>query len=393
MKLSDCRSKDFSLSLPFMTKPIYLDYAATTPLDEAVLDAMRPYFSAQFGNPASALHAYGWEAEEAVAKARNTVAGCLGTKAKEIFFTSGATESNNWALRGVVEHLKLASFEKIHVLTSPVEHQSIIQILQHLQALGDIELEFVKINQCGQIILQDLKQRIRSNTRLMSFMWANNELGSLNPIKEIGALARQHAIFFHSDATQAVGKLHVDLQNLPVDLLSFSGHKIYGPKGTGVLYLRGQIQLAPLLFGGAQERGLRSGTVNVPGVVGLATALEKALGLRNAEQERSLHLRKSFLHQLNALKVRYQLNGHNEETLAQIINLTLPDLKDTAHFPGLAISKGSACHSGGKSLSHVLAAIGVDEAAAEKTLRISFGRQTTLADLEKTALAIEKHSK
>ena len=259
-----------------MTSPsIYLDYNSSTPVDPKVLDAMISFLKDDFGNPSSQGHPWGWAADKAVNTARSQVANLIGCDNKEITFTSGATESNNWALFGLVHHLQRKSpGEKIHIISCVIEHNSILNSLKYLQELG-VDVDFLNVDKQGLVSVEDIKSKIKPNTKLISIMWVNNEVGSINDVVAIGNLARAHQIYFHTDGTQAVGKIPMDLKNLPVDLLSFSGHKIYGPKGVGVLFKRRKdpfVDIDPLFLGGGQEGGQRSGTLNVPGIVGIGKA-------------------------------------------------------------------------------------------------------------------------
>jgi len=377
-------------------KNIYLDYAATTPVHPDVFEKMQPYFSDKFGNSASGLHSYGWDADFSLQESRKSIASILNCNdPKEIIFTSGATESNNWAIRGLIESMLLNGEKEIHILSSKVEHNSILKALQYLPKIyPQVQIEFLETNSHGQISTETILKKIRPTTKLMSFMWVNNELGSLNPIEEIGTLAREHKILFHTDATQAVGKIKIDFQNLPIDLLSFSGHKIYGPKGIGALLIRSQepkVTIAPLFHGGGQEKGLRSGTVNIPGVVGLAKALEFCQTTYQDEYRRISDLKKDFLSLLSQQNISFQENGHPQTSIPHILNLTLPELSKYAQLTGFAYSKGSACHSGSGNMSHVLQALQFDDQRSEKTFRFSFGYKTNLDNLKKLSECIHQN--
>jgi len=349
---------------------------------------MQPYFQEQFGNPSSALHSLGWQAEKALSQARQTCKNALSAQDYDLFFTSGATESNNWALRGLVEQCRLQHpQDPIHILSSPIEHAAVGETLRHLQKLhGEfLQIEFVPCQSNGQIQVEDVEKRIRSNTRLLSFMWVNNELGTINPISELTELAKQNQIYLHTDATQAPGKVTVNLQQTPVDLLALSAHKIYGPKGTGALLIRKRnprVSITSLLVGGGQELGQRAGTVNVAGAVGLAKALELVQELKQEDTLHAQSLRAEFLMGLAKSGLEFKLNG-SPEGVASIINLQL--LNVTAHksFSGLAYSQGSACHSHEIGGSPVLKAIGLANSDAERSFRFSWGRQTVAADIAK----------
>lgn len=382
------------------TRPLYFDYCATTPVDPRVIDTITPYFTEKFGNSISSLHSYGWDAERAVENARRQVAEALHASPHEIFFTSGATESNNWVLQGLVSHLILTNKSKIHILSSPVEHNSIIKTLEHLKAIGQIDFDLVPVNQTGTVDPSEIEKRIRPETKLMSFMWVNNELGSINPIAEIGAIARKNQIYFHTDATQAVGKIPVDLSAAPVDLMSFSGHKIYGPKGVGALFIRGRnpkVQIHPLLYGGSHERNQRAGTVNVPAVVGMGIALQLIQDEGTAEHERLLKLKTKYFSEWNAKGLKFTINGYKNPLDSKfqaphIMSMTLHSTQaEPTQLTGVAYSRGSACQSGEVGMSHVLSALNFDQNQANHTLRISFGRFTTDEDfLKLTKILLEK---
>lgn len=353
---------------------------------------MLPYFTEQFGNSMSLNYAYGWQAESAVESARRQVSQLLGCEPKEITFTSGATEANNWALEGVCEMIRMdeGPTAPIHLLVSPVEHKSVLQAAQRAARLFGAELELIPVNAHGQILVSELEKCLKPHTRLVSAMWVNNEIGSINPIAEIARLCHEKKIYLHSDATQALGKIPVDLQNVPVDLLSFSAHKLSGPKGVGFLYHRSKnpkVALPAMMCGGGHERGLRSGTLNVPGIVGLGKAVELARLEGEAEQTRLRALRDFMWNQLHASFPQARLNGHPIERSPNNLNITFKGARVPAALKGLAVSRGSACHSGGTSTSHVLQALGLSESEAGQTLRITLGRTTTDAEvLEAVAL-------
>jgi cysteine desulfurase len=373
-------------------KPIYLDYNATTPLAAEVLAAMQPYFTEHFGNPSSQSHGFGWTAQKAVEKSREKLAQALGAKPAEIFFTGGSTESNNWALLGLFEKIKADQpGQPIHILSSAVEHSSISACIKECARRG-AEVEFLPVNAYGQVEIETIQKHLKPHTKIMSFIFANNEVGTLNPIREIGRLAKEKQIYFHTDATQAVGKVPIHVEDLGVDLLSLSGHKIYGPKGAGVLYIRSlnpKVQIHPLLFGGGQEKGLRSGTVNVPACVGLATACEWVVQNMPVEVPRLTFLRNLFWSELKNAVPELLLNGHPEQRICNTLNITLPEavelellLPRLAH---VAVSTGSACASGSSAGSHVLRGIGRSGLQAQNSLRISLGRFTTESEVREAA--------
>jgi cysteine desulfurase len=377
-------------------KPIYLDYNATTPIDPRVLEIMMPYFTEHFGNSASSQHMWGWSASRAVEKARKQVASLLSTEPAEIFFTSGATEGNNWVFQSLF-HQWQESGEggRFHILSSPVEHSSVMKTLEYLKKLGAV-VEFVPVNSYGQVDASEVEKRIQPDTRLMSFIWANNEIGSLNPIQELGRIAHQHKVYLHSDATQAVGKIKVNLQESLVDFVTLSAHKIYGPKGVGALYIRSKnprIELQPLIWGGGHEKGLRSGTVNVPGVAGLGAACEICNHEMAADSARLTGLRDQFLKQLFQEIPSVRWNGHPSQRVYTNMSLTFPNQSLEQALPvlmRLGFSTGSACHSGSMAGSYVLKAIGFSDGDMASTLRLSLGRFTTPEDLSETLILLKK---
>ena len=376
--------------------PIYLDYNATTPLDPRILEVMLPYFTEHFGNPASSQHLWGWSATRAVEKARQQVAGLLSAKPTEIFFTSGATEGNNWVLQSLFHHWQESGANgKFHILSSNVEHSSVLKTLEYLNKLG-AEVEYVPVNSFGQVELSEVQKRLQKDTRLMSFIWANNEVGSLNPIKELAQLAHNHQIYFHSDATQAIGKIKVNLEESLVDFVTLSAHKIYGPKGSGALYIRSKnprIELQPLILGGGQEKGLRSGTVNVPGVVGLGLACEFCEQELEQTSQPLHELRNEFLKTLLLEIPGTKLNGHPTNRVFSNLSLTFNGRRLEEALPflmRLGFSTGSACHSGTASGSYVLKAMGLSEDEIASTIRLSLGRFTTTEELKEALQLLKK---
>lgn len=368
-----------------LQRPIYLDCHATTPVDDRVLAAMLPYFTEHFGNPASSSHCYGWEAEAAIQQARETLAIALNATAEEIIFTSGATESNNLAIKGVAE----AYFSKgRHLITVATEHNAVLDPCRYLQSLG-FEVTILPVQPDGLIDLADLKQAIRLDTILVSVMAANNEIGVLQSLAKIGALCRQHDVLFHTDAAQAIGKIPLDVEAMNIDLLSITAHKIYGPKGIGALYVRRRqprVQLAPQLHGGGHERGMRSGTLYTPQIVGLAKAVELAITEMPSETRRLTRLRDQLwcsLIQLDGIS----LNGHPTQRLAGNLNLSVAGVDGQALLLGLqpviAVSSGSACTSAKAKPSHVLTAIGRSEELAYASIRFGIGRHNTEAEIER----------
>jgi cysteine desulfurase len=370
--------------------PIYLDYNATTPVDPEVFHVMQPYFTTHFGNPASFAHQWGWAADKAVQKAREQVAHLIHAKPLEIHFTAGATESNNWVVFGLLEKFRAHGTEPLHFVTSNIEHSSVLNTMKEVARRG-VEVDFVPCNRYGQVDVDRVRKVLKPHTRLMSFMWVNNEIGSINPMKELTLLAKERQIYLHTDATQALGKIPVDVTAIEVDLLSASAHKFYGPKGAGLLYVRGQnpkVQLPPFIFGGGQERGQRSGTLNVPAIVGFGAAAELAEKLLPTEQERMTSLRNSLWQQIRSHVPTARLNGHPTERSPINLSITFPGRNIEALLPklvGLGFSQGSACHTGTIEVSPMLAALGLNREEAQGTLRLSVGRWTTEAEIARAA--------
>lgn len=370
---------------------IYLDYNATTPLDPGVFAQMEPYYKEFFGNPASAGHHWGWAAENAVQKARTQVASFIGAKENEIIFTSGATEANNWVVFGLLSKLREENpSAPLHFITSCVEHSSTIKAMEAVQKLN-VEVDFLPVNSYGQVTVEAVRKVLKPHTKLMSFIWVNNEIGSINPLEEIAQIAKENKIYLHTDATQAVGKIPVNVTAMGIDLMSFSGHKLYGPKGVGALYIRSKnpkVQLNPLIYGGGQERGLRSGTLNVPGIVGFGAAAEICAHHLTSEAELMLSLKNLLWQQLQNAVPGIRLNGHPTQRAPNNLSVTLP-FKTETFLPRLqkvGVSTSSACSSGGVSTSHVLRGIGLNSEQAQCTLRLSLGRWTTK---EEVLLAVE----
>jgi cysteine desulfurase len=368
------------------TYPIYLDYNATTPCDAQVLETMLPFFSAHFGNAASKGHAHGWFAEEAVAQAREQLANLIGADASEIIFTSGATESINLAIRGIAE--KHAAKGR-HIITISTEHKAVLDVCDYLQLSG-FEITTLPVNQFGMIELAQLRAAIQKDTILIAAMYANNETGIVHPIAEIGAIAKQYGIPFLCDATQAVGKIPMHIIRDGIDMMAFSAHKMYGPKGIGVLYIRKKnpkIDIAPLLYGGGHERKLRSGTLNVPGIVGMGKAAEVSQIIMASEALRLSQLRDLFWQEIMNIP-GVEWNGKKDASLAHVANICF-------NFEGgdklikmiskhVSVSSGSACSSASVEPSHVLRAMGLSDAKAHSSIRFSFGRFTTLQEVVTT---------
>lgn len=369
-------------------KPVYLDYNAATPIDRRVLEAALPYWTDDFGNPSSTTHCYGWDADNACKKARVAVADLVGCEAREICFTSGATESNNIAIQGVTRAF-IERHEKVHLITSPTEHKAVLDVVKKMADWG-AEVTVLPVNSYGQVEATELKKALRPHTRLVSIIHGNNEIGTLNPIRELGLICREAGVIFHTDAAQSLGKCNLGEVSSYCDLLSSSGQKMYGPKGIGLLFVREAIRefVSPIFFGGMQERGLRPGTLNVPNIVGLGEACRIFKAEGAAERERLSLLRKRITKGVLDLSGRIRLNGHPEERLCNNMNFTIQDLSSDLFalgLSGIAVSGASACSGG--SASHVLKAIGHSDSEAQSSLRIGIGRMTTDAEAE---LIVEK---
>ncbi|WP_413582152.1 cysteine desulfurase family protein [Bdellovibrio sp. HCB288] len=370
-------------------KGLYLDYNATTPVDPQVYAAMEPYFKEYFGNPASVAHHWGWTAENAVQKARMQVASLIGAKSSEITFTASATESNNWVIFGLLSKLREENpNQPIHFITSCLEHSSVLKAMQAVEKQG-VEVDFLPVNKFGQVEIETLRQALKPHTKLISLIWVNNEVGSINLVSEIAKLAKEKQILLHTDATQAIGKIPVHATDMGIDLMSFSAHKFYGPKGSAALFIRGKdpkVQINPLIYGGGQEKGLRSGTLNVPAIVGLGAAAEICKMNLESEAARMTSLRNLFWQKLQAAIPGIRLNGHATERSPINLNVTLPGIKIeslAAKIQKLGVSMGSACSSGSVSISHVLKGIGVTPEEASCTLRLSLGRWTNEDDIQR----------
>ncbi|MBL8861360.1 MAG: IscS subfamily cysteine desulfurase [Planctomycetes bacterium] len=362
-----------------MKLPLYFDYQATTPLDPRVLEAMLPYFTEEFGNAASRSHPFGWRAEEAVEHARAQIASLIGANPKEIVFTSGATESINLAIKGVAD---MYGEKGRHIVTSLIEHKAVLDTCKHLEKQG-FEVTYLEPTTTGRVTAEAVEKALRPDTILVSVMWANNEVGTLNPIREIGALCHARGVLFLTDATQAVGKIPVDVEADHVDLLCLSGHKLYGPKGVGALYVRRKnprVRLTAQMDGGGHERGMRSGTLNVPGIVGLGRACEIAREEREQDYRHTSALRDHFERRVLAEVGHVKLNGDPEQRLPNNSNLSFAFVEGESLIMGikdLAVSSGSACTSASLEPSHVLRAMGVGEDMAHSSIRFGFGRFTT----------------
>ena len=363
--------------------PIYLDYHATTPVDPRVFKAMTPYFTENFGNASSLDHTYGYDASDAVKKSRETIANAIGANVAEIIFTSGATESDNLALIGVMEKNK----EKgNHLITCATEHKAILDTAHHLESLG-YKVTFLPVDEFGQINLESLKEAITEQTVLISIIAANNEIGTIADIAEIGKIAHENGVLFHTDAAQAVGHIPIDVQKMNIDLMSFSSHKIYGPKGIGALYVRSlspRVKIDSIVYGGGQERNIRSGTLNVPGIVGFAKAIEiaqKEMGQENEKFKKWMNIMLAKLSEAGA-----KLNGHPEKRLAHNLNVRFDGIESKAIINSvskkIAISAGSACTTQIVEPSHVLLALGLSEDQTHSSIRVGCGRFNTEEEIK-----------
>jgi cysteine desulfurase len=364
--------------------PIYMDNHATTPLDPRVLEAMMPYFTDKFGNAASRNHAFGWSAEEAVENARQQVAALIGATAKEIIFTSGATESDNLMIKGVAEMYR----EKgNHIITQAIEHKAVLDTCKNLEKHG-FEVSYLPVQKDGRVNPEELRKAIKPSTILISVMYANNEIGVINPIQEIGKIAKEHGIIFAVDGVQAVGKIPVDVQKDNVDLLAISAHKLYGPKGVGALYVRRRnprVQLSAIIDGGGHERGMRSGTLNVPGIVGLGRACELCQQEMAQESVRLAGLRDRLKAGLEAKLDEVFINGSLEHRLPNNLNMSFAYVEGESLLMGVndvAVSSGSACTSATLEPSYVLKALGVGEDLAHTSIRFGLGRFTTPEEVD-----------
>ena len=370
-----------------MELPIYLDYNATTPTDPRVVEAMLPYFTEIYGNAASRNHSFGWTAEKAVASARDMLGSLIGTSSKEIVFTSGATESNNIAILGAADFHK---DKGRHIISSPIEHKAVIDPYHYLEQ-QDYEVTFLNVDQHGCISLEQLEQTIRPDTILVSLMGGNNEIGTVNPLEEIGRITRKHGVLFHTDATQAYGKIPLDVERMNIDLLSMSAHKMYGPKGIGALYVRRKkprVRLSPIVFGGGHERGMRSGTLNVTGIVGFGKAAELCAEEMASEAERLIGLRQRLYEKLTVELDYVFLNGHPTDRLPNNLNLSFGYVEGESLIMGIgdiAVSSGSACTSASLEPSYVLRSLGVGDDLAHSSIRFGFGRFTTVEEIDYTA--------
>ncbi len=379
-----------------MKLPIYMDYNATTPVDPRVLDAMLPYFQDKFGNSASRNHEFGWVAEEAVEKARDQVGSAIGASGKEIIWTSGATESNNIAIKGVAGMYR---DKGNHIITQVIEHKAVIDPCKYLEQNG-YDVTFLPVDKHGMVHPEQVREAMTDKTILVSIMHGNNEIGTINPIKGIGAVCKERDVIFHVDACQTFAKQPIDVEEMGIDLLSASGHKIYGPKGMGALYVRRKrprVRCEPIVHGGGHERGMRSGTLNVPGIVGMGRAAELCVEMRVEELPRITSLRNRLKDGLFARLPEIFLNGHPTERIPNNLNISFLYVEGESlmmGFSDIAVSSGSACTSASLEPSYVLKALGLGDDLAHSSIRFSIGRFTTEQEIdytiERVCVAVEK---
>ncbi|KPL00430.1 MAG: cysteine desulfurase [candidate division Zixibacteria bacterium SM23_73_3] len=366
-------------------RKIYLDHAATTPVRSEVLETMLPYFNEKFGN-ASSIHGFGRDAKVALEEAREKVAKILDASSSEIFFTGGGTESDNLAIKGTA----LANRKKgKHVITSKIEHHAILESCKFLEKEG-LEVSYLPVDSKGLVDPEDLKKAIRGDTILVSIMYVNNEVGIIQPIEELCKIAKDRGIYFHTDAVQAMGKIAVDVQKLNVDMLAMSGHKIYGPKGVGAIYIRKGVRIIPLSHGGQHERSRRAGTENVPAIIGFAKALELVNKELESQNKHQKNLTKAFYKRLIESIPHMILHGDLNRRIPNTLNLSFKGVEGESVIlsldtKGVAVASGSACTSGTLEPSHVLSAMGIDPAIAQGAIRFSFGRDNTMQDVEYVA--------
>lgn len=366
----------------FMKRFVYADNAATTPVSQTVLNAMLPYYTEKYGNPSS-LYAIGREAKKALEEARANVANHLGALPNEIFFTSGGSEADNWAIKGIAH--ELAKKGKKHIITSKFEHHAVLHTTEALEKEG-FEVTYLEVYENGIVKPEDVEKAIREDTALVTIMYANNEIGTIQPISEIGAICKKHGVLFHTDAVQAVGNIRINVKDENIDLLSLSGHKLHAPKGVGALYVRRGIRLPNLISGGAQERGKRAGTENVAGIVALSVAMDEAYANLEERNERLIRMRDRLIEGASKIE-RSRLNGDPVKRLPGNFNMCFEGIEGESlllklDFAGISASSGSACTSGSLDPSHVLLAIGLPHEIAHGSLRISFSDQNSEEDVD-----------
>lgn len=373
-----------------MTKRIYVDNAATTKVAPEVVEAMLPYFTENFGNPSS-IYAEGREAKKAIERAREQVAKAIGADPKEIYFTGSGSEADNWALRSTAKALKSKGN---HIITSSVEHHAVLHTCQDLEKQG-YEVTYLPVDKYGMVSPEDVKAAIKDTTIMISIMTANNEIGTIMPIAEIGEIAKSAGIVFHTDAVQAVGNVHIDVNEMNIDMLSLTGHKFHGPKGSGALFVRNGVRLISFITGGAQERMRRAGTENVPGIVGLGKAIEMATANINQKQKKLTALRDAYIKKVLETIPYSHLNGHPTKRLPGNANISFEFIEGegmllSLDMKGISASSGSACTSGSLDPSHVLLAIGLKHEEAHGSLRVSFGEDNTMEDVNYIADSLKE---
>jgi cysteine desulfurase len=369
---------------------VYMDHSATTATDPAVVDAMIPWFSKGYGNPSS-LYRIARESKTAVDKARSQVAAALGAQPDEIYFTSGGTEADNWAIKGIA----FANRKKgNHIITSAIEHHAVLHTCEYLEKQG-FSVTYLPVDETGQVRISDLKDAITDQTILVTIMFANNEIGTIEPIAEIGKVCREHGVYFHTDAVQAIGNVAIDVAAMQIDLLSLSAHKFYGPKGIGALYIRKSVRIDNLLHGGGQEKRRRAGTENTPGIVGLGLAIERAIARMDEQNKRVSALRDRLLDGIFKTIPNTRLNGHPKERLPGNLNVSFDFIEGESmlllldHF-GICASTGSACTSGSLEPSHVLLATGLPAETAHGSLRLTLGAENTEEDVDYVLEQLQK---
>ncbi len=365
-----------------MKKIIYLDNAATTRTAPEVVEAMLPYFSENYGNPSS-VYGLAGESKKAITESREIIAGALGAKSNEIYFTAGGSEADNWALKAAAEAYQSKGN---HIITTKIEHHAILHTCEYLEKRG-FEITYLNVDEYGSVKLEDLKKAIRPTTILISVMFANNEIGTIQPIKEIGEIAKKHGILFHTDAVQAFGQVPISVDEYHIDMLSSSGHKLNGPKGIGFLYIRSGLKLRSFIHGGAQERKRRAGTENVPGIVGYGKAVERALRTMEERTRKERELRDYLIERVLTEVPFVRLNGHRKNRLPNNVNFSFQFVEGESllimlDMEGICASSGSACTSGSLDPSHVLLAIGLPHEIAHGSLRLTLGEETTREDLD-----------
>ncbi|SFH28722.1 cysteine desulfurase [Lachnospiraceae bacterium NLAE-zl-G231] len=373
-----------------MSRIIYLDNAATTKTAPEVVQVMLPYFTENYGNPSS-IYSLGTESKKAISQVRETIAGTLGAANNEIYFTAGGSEADNWALKAVAE--AYASKGK-HIITSKIEHHAVLHTCEYLEKKG-CEITYVNVDENGIVKLDELEKAIRPDTILISIMYANNEIGTIQPIKEIGEIARKHNVLFHTDAVQAYGQLPINVDECSIDMLSASGHKLNGPKGIGFLYIRKGIKIRSFIHGGQQERGRRAGTENVPGIVGLGAAVERAFSMMEEKTVKERELQDYLIGRIESEIPYCRLNGDREKRLPNNVNFSFRFVEGESllimlDMKGICASSGSACTSGSLDPSHVLLAIGLPHEIAHGSLRMSLNEENTKEELDFTVEAIKE---